>query len=46
MTNAANLGDKKRAVIGSAARAWALKFSWPTIAEQTVAVYAQAIRGK
>jgi glycosyltransferase involved in cell wall biosynthesis len=46
MTTAANLSHAERMAMGCAAREWALKFNWATIAEETAAVYAQTVRGK
>jgi glycosyltransferase involved in cell wall biosynthesis len=44
MRAVASLSDAERAALGSAAREWALSFDWRTIAEETAAVYAQALR--
>jgi glycosyltransferase involved in cell wall biosynthesis len=42
----ANLNHDELMTIGCAAREWALKFDWATIAKETDAVYAEIIRGK
>ena len=46
MAIAAKFSHAEREAIGCAAREWALKFDWATIAKETAAVYAQSIRGK
>jgi glycosyltransferase involved in cell wall biosynthesis len=45
MKAAANLDHADLSAIGSAAREWALKFDWATIAKETDAVYAEIVRG-
>jgi glycosyltransferase involved in cell wall biosynthesis len=46
MRTVANLNHDELMTIGCAAREWALKFDWATIAKETDAVYAEIIRGK